>query len=312
MRENFTFRSMDGTIVHGYRICPEPDVQLKGIVQIAHGMAETSERYERFGTSLAGQGYLVYVHDHRGHGKTAGELENVGYLADKDGFLWLVRDMHHLTIIIRKKYPSLPLFLMGHSMGSFAAQRYSMEYGNELSGLILSGSNGNQGIMLKAGYLIAAMEVRKNGRRAKSEKMDNLLFGGFNKIFSPNRTDFDWLTREEEEVDKYIKDPYCGTVFTGGFFYDFIKGLMAIEKKKNRRRVPKDLPMLIISGDKDPVGKCGKGVKNLYQIYKKTGVKDITLKLYKDGRHELLNELNKEEVTEEIIGWLKGHNKDNE
>lgn len=280
---------------------------MKGIVQIAHGMAETSDRYERFGNALAEQGYLVYTHDHRGHGKTAGSVENLGYLADKDGFFWLVRDMHHLTVIIRKKYPSLPLFLLGHSMGSFAAQRYGMEYGKELNGLILSGSNGNQGLMLRAGSLIAAMEVRKIGRRTKSERMNKLLFGGFNKIFNPGRTDFDWLTRDEEEVDKYIKDPYCGTVFTSGFYYDFIQGLMVLEKKKNRRKVPKNLPMLIISGDKDPVGKCGKGVRNLYQIYKNTGVEDITLKLYPEARHELLNERNKEQVTDEIITWLKEH-----
>lgn len=300
---------MDGIKIHGYVISPDPGVQVKGIVQIAHGMAETSERYERFAAFLAGLGYLVYIHDHRGHGKTAENLDNVGYLADKDGFMWLVKDMHHLTVIIRKKYPSLPLFLLGHSMGSFASQRYAMEYGKELSGLILMGSNGNQGIMLKAGRLIAAMEAGRTGRRTKSEKMNNLLFGGFNKLFSPNRTDFDWLSRDEEEVDKYIKDPYCGTVFTSGFYHDFIIGLMVIEKKKNRKKVPKELPMLIISGDRDPVGRCGKGVKNLYQIYKKTGVNDITLKLYPEARHELLNELNREQVTEDIASWIKEHTK---
>lgn len=298
---------MDGISVHGYLISPEKGETLKGIVQIAHGMAETAERYERFALSLAAEGFLVYAHDHRGHGKTAGELKNVGYLADKEGFEWLVRDMHHLTVIIRKKYPSLPLFLMGHSMGSFAAQRYAMEYGRELKGLLLSGSNGNQGIMLKAGSLIAATEVKKLGRRTQSEKMNKLLFGGFNKLFYPSRTDFDWLSRDEEEVDKYISDPYCGGVFTSGFYHDFIKGLMVIEKKKNRRKIPKDLPMLIVSGDRDPVGKCGKGVKNLYRIYKNTGVEDITLKLYPEARHELLNELNREEVTKDIIAWLKQH-----
>lgn len=298
---------MDGTTVYGYLISPEKGEELKGIVQLAHGMAETAERYERFARSLAAEGYLVYAHDHRGHGKTAGDLKNVGYLADKEGFEWLVRDMHNLTGIIRKEHPALPLFLLGHSMGSFAAQRYAMEHGKELTGLILSGSNGNQGFMLKAGNIIAAREVKKLGRKARSEKMNQLLFGSFNKRFHPSRTEFDWLSRDDEEVDKYIRDPYCGAVFTSGFYHDFINGLMVIEKKSNRRKVPKDLPILILSGDRDPVGKFGKGVRNLYEIYKNTGVKDITLKLYPEARHELLNEINREEVTNDIITWVKQH-----
>lgn len=304
LRENFSFLSMDGIRVHGYLIKPEPETALKGIVQIAHGMAETSERYEGFARALAKEGFLVYIHDHRGHGRTAGSVEKIGYLADKDGFDWLVKDMHQLSVIIRKKYPELPLFLFGHSMGSFAAQKYAMLYGKDLKGLILSGSNGNQGIMLEAGIMLAALEVRKNGRKVPSPKMNGLLFGNYNKVFTPNRTEFDWLSRDEAEVDKYVADPFCGTVFTAGFYYDFLKGLREIERKRNRRKLPSNLPLLIISGDKDPVGKCGKGVLNLSNLYKKAGVQDITIKLYKDARHELLNELNREQVKEDILGWL--------
>lgn len=307
LKEEFSFQAMDGLRIKGYQVKPETPVSVKAIVQIAHGMAETAERYEGFAAILANHGYIVYIHNHRGHGKTAGEVENLGYLAERDGFGWLVQDMHQLSVIIRKQNPDLPLFLLGHSMGSFAAQKYCMKYGGELKGLILSGSNGNQGIILNAGITMAALEVRKRGRKAKSEKMNNLLFGEYNKVFQPNRTEFDWLSRDEEEVDKYVADPYCGTVFTCGFYYDFLKGLKDLEKKANRRKMPHNLPILLVSGDKDPVGKCGKGVQNLSRIYQKAGVREVTLKLYKDARHELLNEINREEVTEEILNWLDNH-----
>ena len=306
-REEFSFQAMDGIRIHGYRVSPEASVEIKGIVQIAHGMAETAERYERFANTLAEHGYKVYIHNHRGHGKTAGSVEELGHLAERDGFRWLVYDMHQLSVIIRKHHPSLPLFLFGHSMGSFAAQKYSMQYGKELKGLILSGSNGNQGFVLNAGIAIASLEAKKKGRRAKSERMNSLMFGNFNKLFSPNRTEFDWLSRDEAEVDKYVADPFCGAVFTCGFYYDFLKGLKDIEKRKNRKKMPSELPLLLVAGDRDPVGKCGKGVTNLSKIYKRAGVKDITLKLYIEARHELLNESNREEVTEEILTWLDKH-----
>jgi alpha-beta hydrolase superfamily lysophospholipase len=286
---------------------PDEGVKVKGIVQLAHGMAETAARYERFAGMLTRNGYIVYANDHRGHGKTAGTIENLGYLADIDGFDWLIKDLHQLTGIIKKENPGLPLFLFGHSMGSFAAQRYVMLYGNELDGVILSGSNGKQGIILKIGAFVAKNEIKKYGRRAQSTKLNQMSFGSYNNAFRPNRTEFDWLSRDNAEVDKYIADPFCGTVSTAGFFYDFLTGLMKIENKHNLRLVPQDLPIYIFSGDKDPVGKSGKGVINLYNRYTDNGIKDVTYKLYKDGRHEMLNETNRDEVMQDVVHWLNCH-----
>lgn len=304
--KSFSFKSKDGTKVFVYKWLPE-NIKAKGIVQISHGMAETAKRYERFAKVLTQNGYIVYANDHRGHGKTAGSVENLGYLAEKDGFEWLVRDLNDLSIIIKDENPSIPLFLFGHSMGSFVAQRYIMLHGKNLDGLILSGSNGTQGRVLDIGLLLAKREIRKHGRKNKSSKLNDLIFGNYNKAFKPTRTEFDWLSRDKDEVDKYIEDPYCGTIFTAGFFYDFLVGLKEIENKKNLNLIPRDLPIYIFSGDKDPVGRYGKGVINLFNRYKNQGVKDVRYKLYEGGRHEMLNEINREEVMEDVVQWLDSY-----
>lgn len=307
IQKNFNFKSKEGTSIYTYKWLPEEKVKIKGIVQIAHGMAETAARYERFAQRLTESGYIVYINDHRGHGKTAKTLENVGYLANEDGFKWLVEDVHQLSQIAKEENYGLPLFLLGHSMGSFVTQRYIQLYGNELKGAILSGSNGKQGVMIKMAMIVAKNEIKKNGRRAKSEKLNKMSFGNYNNNFKPIRTEFDWLSRDEKEVDKYIDDPFCGTVFTGGFFYDFLTGLKEIENNSNINNVPKDLPIYIFSGDKDPVGNQGKGIIKLYNTYKKFDIKNVNYKLYKDGRHEMLNETNREEVMKDVIYWLDSH-----
>ena len=300
---NFTFKGEEGLDIYTYKWEDENIKKPKAVIQIAHGMAETAQRYETFAKVLTKNGYIVYINDHRGHGKTAKIIENVGHLAEKEGFRCLVEDMYTLTNIIKKENEDLPIYLFGHSMGSFASQRYIMDYSNNLSGLILCGSNGKQGIILNLAHLIINHEIKKYGRRFKSNKINNLIFGG--EIIRRNeKTKFDWLSRDKEQVEKYINDPFCGVVCSCGFFYDLVQGLKEIEDKENLKKVPLDIPIYIISGDKDPIGKNGKGVLRLRDRYIKLGVKDVTCKLYKDGRHELLNEINREEVFEDIICWL--------
>lgn len=300
---NFTFKGEEGLDIYTYKWEDENIKKPKAVIQIAHGMAETAQRYETFAKVLTKNGYIVYINDHRGHGKTAKIIENVGHLAEKEGFRCLVEDMYTLTNIIKKENEDLPIYLFGHNMGSFASQRYIMDYSNNLSGLILCGSNGKQGIILNLAHLIINREIKKYGRRSKSNKINNLIFGG--EIIRRNeKTKFDWLSRDKEQVEKYINDPFCGVVCSCGFFYDLVQGLKEIEDKENLKKVPLDIPIYIISGDKDPIGKNGKGVLRLRDRYIKLGVKDVTCKLYKDGRHELLNEINREEVFEDIICWL--------
>lgn len=300
---NFTFKGEEELDINVYK-WEDKEITPKAVVQIAHGMSETADRYEYFAKRLTKNGYIVYINDHRGHGKTAKHLDNVGYLAEKDGFKCLVEDMNTLTNIIKDENKDLPIYLFGHSMGSFASQRYIMEYGRNLEGLILSGSNGKHGFILNLAEIVISNEIKRYGRKYRSKKLDNLIFGGNNRKFKPSRTEFDWLSRDNDEVDKYINNPFCGVLFTTGFFYDFVQGLKEIERKENLKRVPTDLPIYIMSGDKDPIGKNGKGVLKLKDRYIDLGVKDVSCKLYDGGRHEMLNEINKDEVIENILAWI--------
>lgn len=306
-KSTFAFKDNEGMEIHTYKFVPDDESDVKAVVQISHGMAETAARYEKFAEDLTSDGFIVYANDHRGHGNTAKSMEDIGYIAEKDGFHWMVEDMHELSLLIKADYPSLSLFLFGHSMGSFLVQRYIQLYSNEIKGVILSGSNGKQGLMLNAGGFLARRECEKFGRRHISKNINNMTFGKYNNAFKPNRTEFDWLSRDNSEVDKYIADPYCGGVFTAGFFHDFFYGLKAIEKKSNIAKIKKELPIYIFSGSMDPVGGNGKGVIKLFNTYKKSLIKDISCKIYEGGRHEMLNELNRDEVIGDIIHWLDAH-----
>ncbi|MFH2064175.1 MAG: alpha/beta hydrolase [Pseudomonadota bacterium] len=288
-------------------ISEKSDPNPKGIVQISHGMAEHAARYEAFAGELVDNGYLVYANDHRGHGKTAVSLGHIGFFAENNGWLRVVEDMHEITSMIRKSHPGLPVFMLGHSMGSFLLRTYMFLYGNQINGAIISGTAGSPGILGDIGMMIANLEIKRKGLRGKSPLLHQLSFGGYNKAFKPARTDFDWLSRDQEEVDKYMEDPFCGAVFTAGFYRDLLWGLKTIHRKNNIDRIPKDLPIFIFSGDKDPVGKNGKGVSQVYNSLKKNGIEDIQLSLYKDGRHEMLNETNRHEVYQDVITWLNNH-----
>lgn len=302
---SFTYKASDGVEIYAKKW--STDEKPRAIVQIAHGMAEHIERYDDFAKSLLASGFIVYGNDHRGHGKTIGTNGTLGYFDDEQGFEKVANDMWTLTEIIEKEYPDIPIFLFGHSMGSFLSRRYIQLHGNRLAGVILCGTGGDPGIVGKIGKLLASREVKKRGRRTQSPMLNNLIFGNYNKPFRPGRTDFDWLSRSEPEVDKYIEDPLCGEVFTTGFYYDLLDGLAVINKPDNIRFTPSDLPIFLISGSEDPVGNHTKGVLQAYRAYQRAGIKDITNKFYEGARHELLNETNKEEVYEDVIGWIESH-----
>lgn len=302
----FTYPSnYDHVTIHAYKWKGKDDRKIKGVVQIAHGMVEHMMRYNEFAQFLTDNGYAVYGNDHRGHGKTMKSEEEYGFFAKENGFEKAVDDVRQLTEIIHEDHRDLPIFLFGHSMGSFLVRRYIQQGGSKLSGVILSGTAGDPGVLGKIGIFLARREMKRKGKRTPSPFLNKLVFGPYNKMFQPERTPFDWLTSNSEVVDEYINDPLCGGVCTTSFYYDLFTGLLHIHDDKNIERTPKDLPIFIFSGDKDPVGgKNGKGVLQVYEKYKALGLKDITCKLYKDGRHEMLNERNKEEVYGDILQWL--------
>lgn len=302
--DTLTLTASDGTPLHVYRWLP--DGEPIAIVQVAHGMAEHAGRYERFAQALTDHGYAVYAEDHRGHGVTS-QTTGVGYLADGDGFDTVAEDFVTVFDAATDEFPGIPRVLFGHSMGSMLARHFATKHSADISALILSGTAGDPGVMGKAGKVVATLESKVRGKRTPSPVMNKLVFGEYNKAFKPNRTDFDWLSRDEAEVDAYIADPQCGKVFSSGFYVDLLSGLDRINAEEHVATVRRDLPILLIAGDRDPVGANGKGVQAVGAQYEKVGVSDVTVILYPGARHELLNETNRDEVTEGILSWLAEH-----
>jgi alpha-beta hydrolase superfamily lysophospholipase len=307
MNTEYKIKTSDNKEIHVYEWIPENEENIKAVVQIAHGMAEHAARYEDFALFLNKNGYAVFANDHKGHGKTAGTLENLGYFADKDGFWQVVQDMRTVTDKINERFPGKPIFLFGHSMGSFLSRYYSIEDSSKLSGLILSGTAGHPGLLGKIGQLLTSVIIAFSGKKSQSPLMTKLSFGAYNSQFKPNRTDYDWLSRDNEQVDKYVNDLFCGTIFTVGFYNDLLGGLLYVNDEKEISKTDKNLPIYLISGEKDPVSENGKGVTELHGKYKKMGLQDVEMKLYTDARHEILNETNKEEVYNDILNWLDKH-----
>lgn len=273
---------------------------MKGIVICVHGMCEHSDRYHEFANYLNSQKYGVFTYDHRGHGKSILIDEEKGFLG-KDGFNKMVYDLDIIVNHAKERFPNHKVYLLGHSMGSFVTLRYLQMY-NKVDGAILSGSN--YGFkMLRLGTAIGKIACIVKGEKAPGKLLERLSFGSYNKVFAPNRTAFDWLSRDENVVDKYIQDEMCGFTCSNQFYYDFFKGLLAISKKTNMNKINAQTPIFIISGDKDPVGNLGKGVVALYRVLKNQ-VNNVEMKLYPNGRHEILNELNKDEVYQDIVNWL--------
>lgn len=274
--------------------------QPKAIVQIAHGMAEHIERYNDFATFLVNNNIFVYGNDHRGHGKTGEQQGRFGYFSDTNGFRRVATDIYELTNHIKSEYPNTPLFLFGHSMGSFLARKYIQDYSLLIDGVILSGT----GYHTKVTTQLAKRLAEKLSPKEKSNLLNKLVFQAYNKKIPRHETEFDWLTRDKQAVQQYIADPYSGFVPTARFFYDLMDGLQMIQQKEANQSIRKELPIFIMSGDADPVGNYGKGIWKTAHYYRSVGLKDLKVMLFAGGRHELLNEINKDEVYETIYEWI--------
>ena len=270
--------------------------RLKGAVLIVHGMSEHSGRYDHFASFLADKGLSVYAFDLRGHGKTGEAARAPGIFAESNGWYKVVEDIELWTGHIRSEHPDYPLFLFGHSMGSFLSRSYASLHGERLAGLVLSGTGGDPGLAATLGLLIARIAVSINGPEAESFLMDQLLFGAYARTVKNRRTRFDWLSRDDKTVDDYMADPLCGRVFTAGFYLDLIRGVRDLHKPANVRKTPLTLPIYLFSGSRDPVGGFSRGVTQVYKTYRKAGVQNLTLKFYSGARHEMLNETNRDEV----------------
>ncbi|NLA87252.1 MAG: alpha/beta hydrolase [Clostridiales bacterium] len=290
--------------LHVCRWLPD-DKNVKAVLQLSHGIMEHIGRFDTFARFIANNGFAVVGNSILGHGKSASDEPDIGFIAEKDGWNLAVRDMRLLWENTSSQYPGQPYFLLGHSMSSFLARTFLIRYQSILTGCILSGTGQQASALLNAGLIAAGTERLLFGPRHKSAHLNHLCFGVYNRRIPCCRTPSDWLTRDHGVVERYMADAVCGFVPSVGLFADMLGGLKYVGRKKNIAKMRKDLPVLLISGAEDPVGDYGIGVKKVYKLFRDAGMSDVTLKLYEGARHEVLNETNKEDVWQDVLGWMK-------
>lgn len=306
MKKHIYYPSSDGkTKLHA--VIWVPETTPRAIVQIAHGMVEYVERYEAFAEFLNAHGILVAGNDHLGHGGSYIEEWQRGYFAKKKGDICALQDLHRLTLLLQKKYPDIPHFLFGHSMGSFFTRRYLCMYPNEIDGAVICGTGWQPKPVLEGALLLTKMGTLLRGDRYRCTIINKLAFGSMNQAFEPAKTSKDWLSRNEEAVAKYVADPQCGFIFTLNGYRTLFRTMYLAQDKEQLQKMDEDLPILFISGEADPVGDFGKGVKKAVNAFYESGMQDVECILYPEARHELINEWNKDEVFQDVLEWLEFH-----
>ncbi len=295
----FILDAADGARLWVYRWLPVGT--LRAAVQIAHGWAEHAARYQRLAEALCAEGYAVYAHDHRGHGRTAAGPAEVGFFAERDGWNKAVDDLWQLHQRIRSEHPELPILALGHSMGSFLTQQFMSEHGQSLAGVALSATNGKPPAITPLGILLAKFERWRVGPHGHSKVLHHLVFDVLNKSFEPARTPFDWLSRDPSEVDKYLADPQCGFASQVQLYIDVLAALAGLATPARLAKIPPRLPIYVFHGSRDPVATS---TKELVASYRAAHLSDVEYKVYPDARHETLNETNRDEVTRDLLRWM--------
>lgn len=304
MRNEFYYPSRDGrTQIHGMEWLPEGEI--KGVLQICHGMVEYIERYDEFAEYMASYGYYVVGHDHLGHGKSIVSEEDYGYFPESGGNGFVIGDIQKLREMTMEKYPDVPYYMLGHSMGSFLLRQYLTMYGAGLAGAVIMGTGYQPQPVLLGGQLMCRLIAAFKGWRFRSTFVNNMAFGSYNKRFEPSETKKDWITSDEEHQRRYVADPLCSFVFTVGAYYQMFEGMKTLNRRESMERIPKDLPVFFVAGADDPVGNFGKNVRKIYEKYRAAGIKKVDIKLYPGDRHEILNETDRAEVYKDILVWLE-------
>ena len=300
--QTFTLTATDETELFVYRWLPR--ALCKAVVQIAHGLAEHGGRYARLAQALTAAGFGVYANDHRGHGRTCKSEDQLGFFAERDGWRRCLDDLWMLNRKIAREHPGTPIFLLGHSMGATMAEQFMAEHGNALAGVVLSGSSGQPTLLAAIGRLITRIERRRLGPRGRGKLAQSLTFEAFNKPFAPSRTAFDWLSRDPAEVDRYVSDPLCGFPASVQLWIDLLGGGKAASSSRNRARIPGALPIYVIAGTRDPVSENTKQLREMLNAYRRVGLHSVEHRFYPEARHELFNETNRDEVTQDLIAWM--------
>lgn len=306
-KEEFYFDSRDNlSKIHAVRYTPESREPVC-VVQIVHGMAEYIERYEEFARYLTERGCVVTGNDHLGHGKSVGDDKLYGYFCEQDPATVLVRDVHRLKKLTQKEYSALPYVIVGHSMGSFILRNYITMYGSGITGAVIMGTGYRSRAAMRGTKLLVGLQKLFLGSRHVSRFSDKVSFGGYNRRIPDAKTPFDWLCKDEISVQRYMKDPLCGNIFTLNGFQTLAELIYRAHDPKRLRKVPSGLPVLVISGDADPLGGYGKGIPKVCEGLRRAGVRDVEMRLCETGRHELLNEPEREQIMETIYVWIQKH-----
>lgn len=304
--DDFYFLSSTGINRIRVKTCT-PDGPVRGFVQIAHGVADHAERYTDFMRFLAENGFASAADDHLGHGQSIEREDDKGFFADSEGWWRVLDDLKTVHDTMKEEYPDVPYIFFGHSMGSFLARSYLIRYPDDCDAVILSGTGQQGGLLVFSGYAVASFLVKKNGPRGDGKVLNDMAFGSYNKKIPQQKTDFDWISRDEEQVKKYIDDPFCGFVCKCSLYRDMMDGIRFISDKKNLEKMNRRTPVYFMSGADDPVGDYGKGVEKAYKMFCDAGMKDVMMRLYPGGRHEMLNEINRADVYRDILNWLNEH-----
>ncbi|MFA5938406.1 MAG: alpha/beta hydrolase [Sinimarinibacterium sp.] len=294
-----------GRFAHVYAWLPAGEP--RACLQIIHGMAEHAGRYARVAKALADAGYAVYAQDLPGHGRSVRSADELGHTADYGGWRITLSAINSVRGEVERRHPELPLFMLGHSRGSFLLQHYLIEHGGGLAGAVLSASCADMGPLRAVGLALIRTEALWFGRRHPSAVGEALAFKDFNRRFKPARTAFDWLSRDAAEVDKYVADPLCGFRCSSALWIELLEAGATLADPQRLQRIPKTLPLLLINGAVDPAGRGADGARGLERLYRDAGLSDVTLKVYADARHELLNDVCRDEVTADLRGWLDAH-----
>ncbi len=303
VKREFTVLSHNGkTPLHAVEWLPEE--RPRAVLQIAHGVSEYILRYEELAAYLTERGVAVVGNDHLGHGASHTDGAPRVYFGPAGSWDTVVEDLYALRCLEGQKFSGLPCFLLGHSMGSFLVRTYLIRYPGTVDGAILMGTGQMAPALTAAGRAIAAVECRRIGEERASPLVHNLAFGAYNKAFAPNRTEFDWVSSDEKTVDFYAADPCCGENPSVGLFREMLGGIGFITNQANVKKMNLSTPVLFVSGEEDPVGERGRGVRRAYRSFQRAGVRDAELKLYPGARHEILNDLCRKEVCSDVADWL--------
>lgn len=301
--EHFRIPSSNGVSTL-WGTCWKPEREPKAVLQLVHGMTEHVGRYDEFGEAMAARGIAVIGCDQLGHGRTAASRDELDFFAEHNGAAYLVQDIRRVRRAAGRLFPNCPHIVLGHSMGSFLVRRYLTRYGREVDGAILMGTGDYPAAVLLAALAVVDLTALVRGERCHSRLLHGLVLGNYNRRIPSARTGSDWLSRDAERVDRFVADPYCQFRFTCSAYRDFFHVMLDLKNRRLVGNMPSELPVFLVSGSEDPVGDYGKGVKRVFDQYRSLGMKQVTMKLYEGSRHEILNDLEREQVCRDLGDWI--------